>query len=535
MDGRARPTFRPLLPVTLVAFNSGAGAGEAGGNGRVAVTPRRKNIDLACLACRKRNVRCNGEMSQCSTYVKRGIPCEYPEDDEQTSRVLKRKLADTEERLQTHEELESIMQSKRNEENLAIIGRLRNARDVRSVLQYIKDGDLLLQMSLAPETCHCYTFPLVSEIPLFLHQRNNPYLRSHTYKCVNELAPEEQRADHGGNSQIAQGGFEAQYRAPYHAAKIVKPRLESARPSNWTLVPASDNLLRELLQAYFLREYPKFTMFHKDHFLEDIVAGRKRYCSSLLVNAILAAACYSYSRAEYRTKFWNPQSLQYQFSAEPTNIQASLIVALTNNMNGVDEIGWLYTEQSVTMANRMRIFDPPPATITDRRKAANCMGSVYFPICPLPDPNDSLAWYPKVWITYPLSKNPIPIRLGDYFKAITEFRVLLNEIGRFAFPETGTQRKLSFEESWAFYLKLDRWYENLPHSLSSLREALPFQFLTHLHYFNIAIFLLEPFTTSETRGVDSDDALDDTLRGVVIDARIRFETVFRLYYLRHGF
>ncbi|KAM0561599.1 hypothetical protein ACHAPJ_002767 [Fusarium lateritium] len=445
MDPRARPLLRPILPAA-----SAGGAGAGGGGPGTRVAPKRKNTDAACLACRKRKVRCDGIEPRCSECVRRRVPCEYPTTDGQNSRAIKKKLTDMEERLQAHEELYSIMQTKTEEESLSILNRIRSGQDVRSVLRHLQDGDLLLQVALVPETWHRYKFPYHPEMPAFLLNSRNQYLQSRIYKLVSE--PEPASTDPHARLQAARVGDEAHYRAPYYAARIVEPRVDAARPSHWTLVPASDSLLKELLRLYFLHEYPTFSFFHKDYFLEDMAAGRKRFCSSMLVNSIFAAACHAYAKAKHRTEYWNPQSLQYQFVAEArrireleihqdslTTLQASLIMALTYNVNGVDEIGWSYALQTIEMADRMKMFDPPPDSMDDRMKAA---------------------------------------------RGFT---------------------------AWALF------------SFQSL------------HYLNIVMVLMEPFTTAEVQTEHSHDIPQETPENVVIDAKVAFETILRLYYLRHGF
>ena len=181
------------------------------------------------------------------------------------------------------------MQSKSFEESKSILDRIRSGQDVRTVLCHLQDGDLLLQIALVPENRHRYSFPYHSGMPSFLLNNSNPYLQSRMYKLVGEST--ETTRDTNTNLQAARVGDEALYRAPYHAARLVEPRIDAARPSRWTLVPASDSFLRELLRAYFLHEYSASMFFHKDYFLEDMSAGRNRFRSSLLVNAVLAAAC----------------------------------------------------------------------------------------------------------------------------------------------------------------------------------------------------------------------------------------------------
>ncbi|KAF5571266.1 C6 transcription factor [Fusarium phyllophilum] len=556
--------LRPILPAISAGGSSQGGRGSSG-NSQTPLPPKRKNVGTACLACKKRKVRCDGQEPRCAVCVKRGLLCEYSPTENQSNKVIRRKLTDIEKRLHAHEELYSILQNRTEEESLSIIRRIKSGQDVRTVLRHLQDGDLLLQVALVPQTWHRYSFPFSPEMPHFLRRENNPYLNSRIYEMLKEDAAASSSNDGLNAGRV---GHEAQYKAPYHAAKLIEPRIDSLRPSQWTLVPASENLLRELLMMHFLHEYPTFTFFHKDYFLDDMAAGRENFCSSYLVNAVLAGACHAYTKAAHRTEFWNPQALQYQFLAEArrireleahkdslTTIQAHLVTALTYNMNSMDEIGLSYIVQAISMGDRMKIFDTFPSTMDDKSKTARgltawalfnfqAIFSFHFfrppliksrPKFPLLDPQDRAAWYPEIWIMYPLSQNPVSIQLGDHFKALSEFRSLINNIGGYAFLGLQAQRKLTLKESWNFYLTLKKWYNELPSSLSTRDAILPNQLLIHLHYFNVVINLLEPFVTVETQGLDPESVARDTANHVVADAKMRFETVSRLYYLRHGF
>ena len=59
----------------------------------------------------------------------------------------------------------------------------------------------------------------------------------------------------------------------------------------WTRAMSDDVLIEHFLSLYFCWEYPIFATLSRQHFLADYRAGRRRYCSSLLVNAILAIGC----------------------------------------------------------------------------------------------------------------------------------------------------------------------------------------------------------------------------------------------------
>jgi hypothetical protein len=53
-----------------------------------------------------------------------------------------------------------------------------------------------------------------------------------------------------------------------------------------------------------------------------------------------------------------------------TTVQATMVMALTYNMNAMDKIGWSYTEQAYAMARRIKLFDPHPVGMDDKTKSA---------------------------------------------------------------------------------------------------------------------------------------------------------------------
>ena len=183
-----------------------------------------------------------------------------------------------------------ILKSRPKLEAFSILERIRNGVDIQTILRHVKDGDLLLQLSLIPETRYRYEFPYLTDMPSFLDVPNNPYLSSLIYENTFKLITSKQLPTDSNNGEAE---YQNMYMIPYHAVKIIDRRLDAAIVSKWTAVSADDVLLRKLLEAYFLFEFTSLPCFHKDSFLEDLVACRHHFCSSLLVNAVLAAACVS--------------------------------------------------------------------------------------------------------------------------------------------------------------------------------------------------------------------------------------------------
>ena len=174
-------------------------------------------------------------------------------------------------------------------ESLEILHRFRAGGDIETVLRQVKDGDLLLQLSLVPESRRRYDFPYLSDMPHFIQVPDNSYLDCQTYEATfkDPLSPRTTH-DHSGASE-----HQIPYLRPYHAAEMVDPLLLKVTAARWTSVISDEQLLMRLLNAYFLFHHPWFAAFNKDYFLEDMAAGRGRFCSPLLVNTVLAAACVS--------------------------------------------------------------------------------------------------------------------------------------------------------------------------------------------------------------------------------------------------
>lgn len=196
-----------------------------------------------------------------------------------------------------YEEIYGFLQSRPRPEANSILDRIRTSANPESVLRTVRDGDLLLQLSLVPETRLRYQPPHGSEMPSFLLETRNPYFESQIYEFVFPDAPRagiRQSGQHGPETSAqssqsqGQGQDKSPYMKPYHTATIIDPMLEAVEPSKWTAVSSDDALMRRLIRSYFMCEFQWSVPFNKDYLLADMWAGRRRFCSPLLVNAILA-------------------------------------------------------------------------------------------------------------------------------------------------------------------------------------------------------------------------------------------------------
>jgi hypothetical protein len=162
---------------------------------------------------------------------------------------------------------------------------MQTMNEADAIVRHVRDGNLILELSVVPPRLTRFPFPYIASVPSKLLESR--YFRSHMFHAVQTvdrpfLAKEDDLIARQSN-----------YATPFFAAEMADPLLSQAKPSIWTSVSSNDVLLRKLLEAYFMFEYPWEYIFQKDYFLEDMISGANRYCSSLLVNAVLAKACVS--------------------------------------------------------------------------------------------------------------------------------------------------------------------------------------------------------------------------------------------------
>jgi hypothetical protein len=172
-----------------------------------------------------------------------------------------------------------------------VLQRIRSGTDVVSICNQVMAGDVLIQMAVAPETRFRYKLLYMPEMPQQYISTDNPYLNSLIYEGLSLY-----ERDDGANldkSAVQGNGSdgESPYLRPFHAAHVVDPLLSDVKPSLWTAVCQNDALMRNLLAVWLHSEYTFTSAFQKDYFLEDMAAQNTDFCSSLLVNAVLAYCC----------------------------------------------------------------------------------------------------------------------------------------------------------------------------------------------------------------------------------------------------
>ena len=134
------------------------------------------------------------------------------------------------------------------------------------------------------------------------------------------------------------------------------------RFDDWTTVTTNRDLIKHLLSLYFSWVHPFYLLFSEEVFYHGLNGMKSKYCSPLLVNAILATACNLSDRPEARADPNDPSTVGNHFFAEAlrllrdndrsslTTVQALGIMSLRQAMVGEADKGSIYVWQMMAMS-----------------------------------------------------------------------------------------------------------------------------------------------------------------------------------------
>ncbi|KAL1600590.1 hypothetical protein SLS60_006976 [Paraconiothyrium brasiliense] len=252
----------------------------------------------------------------CGECTRKSTLCRYPELELGLSKhELQEQLEDLKRRVTTLEKFLGMLKTAPRERAVSMLEHVRAGRHMDHLLNNFTGADLLLQLSVVPETGRRYDFPYAKSMPLHLLFEGNPYLDSFVYEATFPQTPPStarlEKAMDGIDGMNGMDGMDGMngahrrypitfsqdaYDKPFQAAAMADPMLDKIDVSKWTSVSSDNRILRKYLGSYFLTPSVLSPVFHKDLFFEDMISGETRFASKLLVNAVLAAGCVSQVR-----------------------------------------------------------------------------------------------------------------------------------------------------------------------------------------------------------------------------------------------
>ncbi|KAM0274397.1 hypothetical protein ACHAQH_007899 [Verticillium albo-atrum] len=522
----------------------------------------RRQAPAACQECRKQKTKCSADRPQCLRCQRLSKECIYDTALLETPRQsLQRKHGELEVRNSNLEHLFGFLRDGPEADVAAVVRRLREGADLDSLGMHVRDGDLLLQMAVRPDMTYIYTFPYDKNMPLGLTQDSSiPYIKSLLFQNTVGLLENPEAARQG-----VQHDWQKVYRIPFHAVELIDRRVEVASGLRWTSITVADIVVRKLFHVYFIMQHPFYTFFQKDPFLDDMVSGRDRYCTSLLFNAVMAEACHGYSAITERYRFWDPHKLTYQFMAETrrlwelemnsgedriTTVQAAMTICACYSTTGLDKLGMEYLAQGIKMAQRLGLFGSLEHIENPLRRRVYSMtawalfgyqGMFAFhmwqepmitepPMAPLAEATSSAEMYGEIWVRYPHVQNLLSTHFGETFVAFSQLRTIMAQIADLAARKRAQGSKLTAADAAGFRTRLVAWFNGMPAFLSPDYIVLPAHLKIHMQYHNVMLALYDSLADHS-----SGDSPTAAYREICDHSRRCLDVLLRLYYLRHGF
>jgi hypothetical protein len=169
---------------------------------------------------------------------------------------------------------------------------------------------------------------------------------------------------------------------PHSQESVEKNQSEQvmeAADTQWTEVSSDKAMIEHMFALYFCWEHPIFQTLSREHFLSDLQTGTHRYCSSLLVNAMLALGCRLSVQQDSQSSSDAEHTSADRFFAEAKRllaekrppllaaVQALGLMSLYEASSGRASESWFFSCQSIQMAIEMGLHIEIP--IHDRLTA----------------------------------------------------------------------------------------------------------------------------------------------------------------------
>nr|XP_036586915.1 fungal specific transcription factor [Colletotrichum truncatum]KAF6797472.1 fungal specific transcription factor [Colletotrichum truncatum] len=295
---------------------------------------KRQRVSIACLACRRRRMRCDGVQPVCGSCVKRGIQCEYQHSENKRRPPSKKYVESLQERIRL---LEAQVVSLGSQPSAGILDPQAEEPDEPEPED---DGADEEQDPLSELT------GLVGRLNVIDDGQVHYFGSQSSYNLVRE--PLREAAPHEPSRRMQRQGMAA-------AAQLGK------------FVTVTDDLQNHLLELYWRWQNPWNYVIHKETFLRSFRGeDAGKYCSPLLLSAIFAMAARYSDRPELRSDINDPNTagdafcehakvlLLYESEAPTiTTVQAACILALRIMTDGQEALGWLYSGNATRMAHNL--------------------------------------------------------------------------------------------------------------------------------------------------------------------------------------
>ncbi|KAL2272583.1 hypothetical protein FJTKL_06300 [Diaporthe vaccinii] len=294
---------------------------------------KRQRVSLACLACRHKRMRCDGQQPICGSCTSRGTECKFQ-----------------------HAENKRRPPSKKYVESLQ--ARIRHL-EAQVISLGSKPADTSANLDLAPD-----------------FEEEDDATGADEEGPLSDLAGLVGRLNVIDDGQVHYFGSQSSYNLVQEPLSETDPHEPSLKAQMQGLVAAAqlgktvnvtDELQNHLLDLYWRWQNPWNYVIHKGVFLRSFRGEDDgKYCSPLLLCSIFAIAARYSDRPELRSvpddastagdAFCEHAKVLMLYEAEApsiTTVQAACLLALRIMSDGKEALGWLYAGNATRMAHNL--------------------------------------------------------------------------------------------------------------------------------------------------------------------------------------
>ncbi|KAI9729058.1 MAG: hypothetical protein M1828_000143 [Chrysothrix sp. TS-e1954] len=303
---------------------------------------------------------------------------------------------------------------------------------------------------------------------------------------------------------------------------------QTSRP--WTTVTNDQDLIGHLLNLYFSWQHSFFQSFPEKLFRSDMAAGRTKFCSSILVNAICAAGCFLSAREQVRQDGPAGKDLMMSFYDQCTKLLAetdvstitttaalylmSYVEGTRGRLSGL----WTFSGRSTLMAVDINLHlqrNPKPTSSPeeeeDRKNEEKTRLHAFWGCfhvdqttsftlgrqpnlnvngvtVALPEAEPLLDDEP--WEAYETTLEARPgARASTFRQAAVLSKIVNSTLLMFFAPSVPLNGSLLLEE----YGKYRAWYRDLPDIIRHTKNAPPHVISLHMYFHTAVLLLFRPF------------------------------------------
>jgi len=331
------------------------------------VSSKRRCVSTACIACRRRKSKCDGNLPKCaacaSVYL---TDCEYaPHTDHRRKGVYKKEADSLKTKSSTLQTLIQALLNLEEEDAIDLLKQMRTSDNLEDLAQ-VADAKIKGTDQDPPDS------------PVYRYEPNElPRFDAELSGKMGDLLLDGSVKFIGGTSNLVWlDDPNTAAASPVSSEKhVVRPREEAIL--SWTTVHNDKALVLHFMNMYFCWHYPYFTTLSKELFYRDFLTGTSsQYCSSILVNAMLALGCHFSSKPTARADpedsgttgdhyFAEAKRLLYEneefANTKLCTVQALALMSVREAGCGRESQGWVYSGMSFRIASDLGLNVDAPA------------------------------------------------------------------------------------------------------------------------------------------------------------------------------